>query len=71
VHTLEQRTTLGKGTSPAGAKDSDADSLSVHRSSSLDTDTESLIEHLHFLESVVEMSPTAILTTDLEANVTS
>jgi PAS domain S-box-containing protein len=62
---------VAKGTFQTRVKDPDADTLSANWSGSLDAGTKSLIEHVHSLESVVEMSPTAILTTDLDANITS
>jgi PAS domain S-box-containing protein len=58
-------------TSQARVKDPAAQHLTVHWSDTGETDRAALIEQLHYLESVVQMSPTAILTTDLQANVTS
>jgi PAS domain S-box-containing protein len=62
---------MGKGTTQARVKDPAAQHLTVHWSDTRETDRAALIEQLHYLESVVQMSPTAILTTDLQANVTS
>ena len=58
-------------TSRARVEDPAAQHLDVHWSDTRAWDRAALIEQLHYLESVVQMSPTAILTTDLQANVTS
>jgi PAS domain S-box-containing protein len=62
---------MGKGSSQTRVKNPAEQALTVHWSDSRDADRAALIEQLHYLESVVQMSPTAILTTDLQANVTS
>jgi PAS domain S-box-containing protein len=62
---------MGKGISQTRVKDPAAQHLTVHWSDTPETDRAALIEQLHYLESVVQMSPTAILTTDLQSNVTS
>jgi PAS domain-containing protein len=62
---------MRKGTSQVRVEDPAAHHLTVHWSDTPETSRAALIEQLHYLESVVQMSPTAILTTDLEANVTS
>ena len=60
---------MGKGISRSRVKDPGAP-LSPHWLSP-GADRSTLIEQLHYLDSVVKMSPTAILTTDLQQNVTS
>lgn len=62
---------MGKGISQGRVKDPAAQHLTVHWSDTPELDRAALVEQLHYLESVVQMSPTAILTTDLQANVTS